>query len=127
MSGYVDAAGVQRVGTVEGLPTPSVRCYARGLRHPWGESGYRRVTGWGPIDAREAVLTCTCCDRRKREVVDADSGEVLTADYTGGVWLAPGCSFPAAAARVELIRRLSEESAGATPVRARRRRKAGGA
>lgn len=121
--GYVDPAGVRRVASVEDLPDSSVRCYARGLRHSWGDGHYQRVTGWGPIDARAAVLTCTVCERRKSETVDASTGEILTAQYTGGVWLIAGSHFPASAARVELIRRQNEQEQSVPAIRARRNRK----
>jgi hypothetical protein len=119
---WEDEHGVTRVGRVEDLPDESIQCYARG--HRFDDDGPAlAVTGWGPVNAAEIRSSCDC-GRRRREVLDADTGERLTSsDYTGSVMLAPGSDFPKAAARLEWLRRRREAAAGATPVRSKRRRR----
>lgn len=77
---------VRRIDTKD-LPPESWRCFRRG--HAWSDPDSRPVTGWGPnVDAEEEVSDCLRgCGRWRREVVDADTGELLThAAYDGGVY-----------------------------------------
>ena len=102
----MDHTGTERVEHVEDLPYGSVLCYARALRHPWPDGHYVKNSSFGGIDAREAVMQCQSCRRRKREVINGNTGAPLVApQYTGGCFLAVGSSFPSVAARLELIRR----------------------
>ena len=106
---WVDHTGTERVEQVEDLPYGSVLCYARGMRHPWPDGQYLKNSSFGGIDAREAVMICTNCRRRKREVINGRTGVALVApQYTGGCFLAVGSKFPSVAARLELIRRQDE-------------------
>jgi hypothetical protein len=73
---------VRRVASLYDLPYQSLRCAANG--HRWNDPAERPVTGWGDnVDAGELNYECPC-GRWKHEIVDDDTGEILTRDYGGG-------------------------------------------
>lgn len=81
----------RRVNT-EDLPQPQWDCAE--TMHPWVMVWSRAATGWGAnVDAEERMWECgrDGCTRWRREVIDADTGELLTnRDYGGGVMVWSG-------------------------------------
>lgn len=93
-----------RVASLADLPDVNLACLLLGHRWPADTAAVPITAGWGGADVSRLDFRCGC-GRRRREVVDDRTGEILTRAYGGGVLLAHGQFVPRADARAEFIRR----------------------
>lgn len=72
----------KRVDGLDSLPYQSILCLVRG--HQWDDPPERAIDGWINVSASEMRFECPC-GRWKREVIDSDTGDMLSRDYGGGI------------------------------------------
>lgn len=111
---------VTRIGSLLDLPDESVRCLAMG--HQWSDPPITDAPGWG-MAAWELRLTCPC-GRWRKDVVSADTMELIYRDYGGGVLLALGATVDRLEARAEWFRRKRAAALGVESLAKKRQRKA---